>query len=391
MPGEGHRHPPAGMALVSGDPRVGPRIRLAFPDVGDEEIEAVSRVLRGHVLTNGPETRAFEQEFALYHGAEHGVAFANGTVALTAMYAALGIGPGDEVVVPSLTFVSSATSIVLAGATPVFAEVDPDTFNLDPADVARRLTPRTKAILAVHYGGQPADMAELQTLAAETGVVLLEDAAEAHGANYRGRHVGTWGRAAMFSFTPTKNITTGEGGMVLTADGSLAATLRLLRNHGQTDLYVHELLGNNWRITEMQAAMGRAQVSKLDGILARKRSVARRLDEGLRAVPGVQPPVVRPDRDHVYMLYTVKFSEGTAVRDQVAAAAAERGIETRVYFPPAHRQPVFAGVDADLPVTDDLAGRILSLPAHSRLTPAEVDDILAAVAEGVRRAESVRA
>jgi perosamine synthetase len=391
MPGEGHRHSPAGMALVTGDPRVAPRIRLAFPDVGDEEIEAVTRVLRGHVLTNGPETRAFEQEFARYHGAEHGVGFANGTVALTAMYAGLGIGPGDEVVVPSLTFVSSATSVVLAGATPVFTEVDPDTFNLDPADVARRLTPRTKAILAVHYGGQPADMAELQALADDTGVVLLEDAAEAHGANYRGRHVGTWGRAAMFSFTPTKNITTGEGGMVLTGDSALAERLRLLRNHGQTDLYVHEFLGNNWRITEMQAAMGRAQVAKLDGILARKRSVARCLDEGLRAVPGVQPPVVRADRDHVYMLYTVKFSGGTAVRDQVVATAAERGIETRVYFPPAHRQPVFAGVEADLPVTDDLAGRILSLPAHSRLTPAEVDDILAAVAEGVRRAESVRA
>lgn len=387
MPGPGHLHPRRGLASVSD----GLRIRLASPDVGEEEIEAVTRVLRGHVLTNGPETMAFEQEFARYHGAEHGVAFANGTVALTAMYTALGIGPGDEVIVPSLTFVSSATSVLLAGATPVFAEVDPDTFNLDPADVARRLTPRTRAVLAVHYGGQPADMQELRDLADEAGVPLLEDAAEAHGARYRGRRVGTWGTAGMFSFTPTKNITTGEGGMVLTGDGALAGRLRLLRNHGQTALYVHDVLGNNWRITEMQAAMGRAQLAKLDAILARKRHVASRLDECLSSLPGVQAPAVRDDRDHVYMLYTLKFAGGRAVRDAVAEVAAERGIETRVYFPPAHRQPVFSAVEADLPITDDLAARILSVPAHSRLSDAEIDEIVAAVADGLRPTREVPA
>lgn len=357
-------------------------IRLARPDVGDEEIEAVSQVLRGHVLTNGPETAAFEREFADFHDAAHGVAFANGTVALTAMYMALGIGPGDEVIVPSLTFVSSATSVLLVGAQPVFAEIDPETFNLDPVDVSRRITGRTKAVLAVHYGGQPADLAELDALADERGVLLLEDAAEAHGARYKGRPVGAWGAAGMFSFTPTKNITTGEGGMVVTDDTDLAERLRLLRNHGQTSLYRHELLGNNWRITEMQAAMGRVQLSKLDGILVRKREVARRLGEGLSGLLGVTPPVVRPDRDHVYMLYTATFAD-TRVRDQVARVAEQRGIETRVYFPPAHRQPVFSGTPVDLPVTDDVAGRILSLPAHSRLTPDEIDQIVKAVADAV--------
>lgn len=364
------------------------RIRLARPDIDEAEIQAVTRVLRGHTLTNGPETRAFETEFATLHDAVHGVAFANGTVALTAMYAALGLGPGDEVIVPSLTFVSSATSVLLAGARPVFADIDPETFNLDPADVARRVTGRTKAILAVHYGGQPADLAELQAIAGDAGAVLLEDAAEAHGALYRGKPVGTWGKAAMFSFTPTKNITTGEGGMVLTSDSSFAERLRLLRNHGQTSLYVHELLGNNWRITEMQAAMGRVQLCKLSGILARKREIARRLDRGLQTIDGVRPPTVRSDREHVYMLYTVTFAKGSRARDEVARVAAERGIETRVYFPPAHLQPIFKGGKADLPVTEDVATRILSLPAHSRLDVTEIDEILTAVGDAIGHLET---
>jgi perosamine synthetase len=362
------------------------RIGLARPDVGQEEIEAVSRVLRGPILTNGPETVAFEREFADLHGAEHGVAFANGTVALVALFAALGIGPDDEVIVPSLTFVPSATSIVYAGATPVFADVDPETFNLDPADVARRLGPRVKGILAVHYGGQPADLAELSALAADAGVVLLEDAAEAHGARYRGRHVGTWGRAGMFSFTPTKNITTGEGGMVVTGDGDLARTLRLLRNHGQVSPYEHAVLGCNWRLSEMQAAMGRAQTAKLEAILDRKRSLAAELDRLLDPMAGVQAPVVRDDRDHVHMLYTVTLASADAARrDAVIADLAQQGIESRVYFPPVHRQPIFEGRPADVPVTDDLAGRILSLPMHSLLTSNEVADIATSLAAAMDR------
>ena len=357
------------------------RIRLARPDVGDEEIEAVTRVLRGSVLTNGPETEAFEQEFASRHEADHGVAFANGTVALVAIWMALGIAAGDEVIVPSFTFVSSATSVVLAGGVPVFGEIDPDTFNLDPADAARRITPRTRAILAVHYGGQPADLAELSDLAADAEIALIEDAAEAHGATYRGRPVGTFGRAAMFSFTPTKNMTTGEGGMVL-ADGELAGRLRLLRNHGQTELYRHEILGSNWRLTEMQAAMGRAQLAKLDQILARKAKLCQALTEGLSLLPGVTPPVVRSDRSHVHMLYTVKFS-APEVREQVVQTAAGRGIETRLYFPPAHQQPIFADRRASLPVTEDLATRVLSLPAHSRLALDEAQEVVAAVKDGV--------
>ena len=356
-------------------------IRLAHPDIGAEETAAAAEALLSGVLTNGPRTRAFEEAFALRHGVPFAVAFANGTVALSAMYLALGIGPGDEIVVPSLTFISSATSVLHVGATPVFCEVDPETFNLEPHDVSRRLTKRTKAILAIHYGGQPADMDDLKQLADEAKVVLLEDAAQAHGATYRGRPVGSLGRAAMFSFTPTKNITTGEGGMVTTSDESLASTLRLLRNHGQTELYRHAVLGYNWRITEMQAAIGEVQLGKLDRILQRKRANALKMGELLSGVPGVRPPVQRPDREHVFMLYTL-FVEH---RDQLMAELNADGIEARVYFPPAHSQPIFGRLNANLPTTDEISRHILSLPFHSLISTAELESMASAVASAASK------
>lgn len=362
-------------------------IRLAAPALGEAELDAVRRVFESGVLTNGPETEAFEQEFALRHGTGHGVAFANGTVALAAILTALGIGPGDEVVVPSFTFISTATSVLHVGATPVFADIQPDTFNVDPHDVARRLTPRTRAVMAVHYGGQAADLDELGALTDEAGIALVEDAAEAHGATYRGRPVGSCGRAAMFSFTPTKNITTGEGGMVTTGDAGLASRLRLLRNHGQVSRYEHALVGFNWRLTEMQAAIGRVQLARLDAILARKRAAADRLSRQLLAVPGIRPPVVRPDRDHVFMLYTTVV-EGSG-RDDLLDRLLSADIEARLYFPPAHRQPVFAATAherpatelpaADLPVTEWAAEHALSLPLHAGLTDAELDEVVAQV------------
>jgi perosamine synthetase len=356
------------------------RIKLARPYVGDEELEAIRRVLVSGVLTNGPATREFEAAFRQRHQVEHAIAFANGTVALAAMYLGLDIGPGDEVIVPSMTFISSATSVLHVGATPVFADVLPDTFNLDPEDVRRRLTPRTRAILAVHYGGQPADMAELSDIALDAGVVMLEDAAEAHGASYRGQPVGGLGKAAMFSFTPTKNITTGEGGIVTTNDGDLAARLRLLRNHGQTSLYQHAVLGFNWRMTEMQAAMGVVQLGRLDNIIRRKRKNATTFGDRLRQIRGVTPPAAQPDREHVYMLFTTLLDNG---RDEVRDAMLRAGVEVRLYFPPAHRQPIFAGRRVDLPVTEDLSRRMLSLPFHTRLTDRQFEDIATTLEKAV--------
>jgi perosamine synthetase len=352
------------------------RIRLAHPDLGPEELAAVGEVLASGVLTNGPRTRRFEDAFALRHEVPFGVAFANGTVALSAIYLALGIGPGDEVVVPSLTFVSSATSILHVGATPVFADIDPETFNLDPRDVAKRITKRTKAILVVHYGGQPADMDHLRQVAEEANVILLEDAAQAHGATYRGRPVGGLGTAAMFSFTPTKNITTGEGGVVTTHDESLATNLRLLRNHGQTDVYHHAVLGFNWRLTEMQAAIGEVQLRKLDRIIGRKRANAQRMSELLADVPDVRPPIQLSDRGHVFMLYTIYVRD----RDHMLAELHAAGIEARVYFPPVHTQPIFASFKPDLPITDEVSRHIVSLPFHSLLTSDDLNEIASAVA-----------
>jgi len=354
-----------------------PKIRLANPDVGEEELDAIKNALFSGVLTNGPQTTAFEAAFARRHEVSHAVAFANGTVALAAIYLALGIGPGDEVIVPSMTFISSATSVLHVGARPVFAEASEDTFNLDPTDVRSRVTARTRAILAVHYGGQPADVSELGSIARDAGLVLIEDAAQAHGASYRGRPVGGFGRAAMFSFTPTKNVTTGEGGIVTTNDEELANKLRLLRNHGQTSLYHHDVLGYNWRITEMQAAMGVVQIKKLDTILARKWSNAAYLRSKLLDDRAIELPVARDDRTHAYMLFTIKVKNG--LRDRVMGSLLENGIEARLYFPPAHLQPVLRQAGVTLPRTETLADQMLSIPFHSRLSTAELDTVAGAL------------
>jgi perosamine synthetase len=340
--------------------------------MGEEEVQAVREVLESGVLTNGPRTALFERRFAERHQTEHAVAFSNGTVALAAMYLSLGIGPGDEVVVPSMTFISSATSVLHVGASPVFADVDHATFNLDADDVKRRITPSTKAVLAVHYAGQPADMDALRVVCAEAGVALLEDAAQAVGAHYKGRSAGSLGTMAMFSFTPTKNITTGEGGVVTTDREDLAAHLRLLRNHGQSALYRHEVLGWNWRMTELQAALGVVQLGRLDDILRRKRRNAEWMSARLAGVPGVTPPFVDPVAEPVHMLYTCLID---ADRDRVLEGMLRAGIEARLYFPPAHLQPVFGSLGRHLPVTEHLAEHMLSLPMHSRLRRDELEEI----------------
>ncbi len=360
------------------------RIRLASPVMGEEEAEVVRQVLESGVLTNGPWTRRFEQAMAARHHTEHAVALANGTVALAAMLLAADIGPGDEIIVPSLTFIATATAVLHAGATPVFADVEPVTLTLDPDDVARRITPRTRGVIPVHYGGQMAEMDRLADLAASEGLEVFEDAAQAHGAHLHGRPAGSWGRAGMFSFTPIKVITTGEGAVVTTDDGELAQRMRLLRNHGMSKQYHHETLGWNWRLTELQAAIGVCQLDRLDQILAVKRSNAETFAKRLAGVEGVSTPTVAAGRDHPYTLYTLTLPADR--RDAVATALDAVGIETRIYFPPAHHQPIFAAAaDPELPVTEEMADRILSIPFHSRITDGdltEMADIIERVVTG---------
>lgn len=365
-------------------PDLMPRIQLAKPDLGEEEVEAVREVFASGVLTGGPQNAAFEREFAARHGATHGVTFASGTAALAAMLLAEGIGPGDEVIVPSMTFVSTATSVLHVGATPVFGDIDRRSFNLDPGEVSRLVTSRTRAVMTVHYAGQPGELDQLLKCCADHGLLLLEDAAQAVGAEFRGRPVGTFGKSAMFSFTPTKNITTGEGGIVLTGDAETADRLRLLRNHGQQRLYEHALIGYNWRLTEMQAAIGRVQLRKLDAILARKRASAAWMSSRLACVDGITAPYQAPHASSTHMLYTCLVDSD---RDAALAALLRRGIEARIYFPPVHLQPIFADRRPRLPVTEAAARRMLSIPMHAQLTPDELAEIGDAVeaAAGRRR------
>jgi perosamine synthetase len=362
-----------------------PQIRLAKPDIGEEEVEAVRTVFASGILTGGMQNVAFEREFADRHFAAHGVTFASGTVALTAMLLAEGIGPGDEVIVPSMTFISSATAVRHVGATPVFADIDPRSFNLDPGEIARLTTSRTRAVIIVHYAGQPGELHEILTACDDFGLIVLEDAAQAAGADFGGRPVGTFGRSAMFSFTPTKNITMGEGGVVLTNSADTAERLRLLRNHGQRSPYEHVLIGYNWRLSEIQAAIGRVQLRKLDAILARKRANADWMSRRLEGTPGITPPYQLPHARSVHMLYTCLINEN---RDAVLAHLLQAGIEARIYFPPAHLQPIFSEYRQSLPVTEAVAGKMLSIPIHSRLRPDELARIADATEDAIGHREN---
>jgi len=354
-------------------------ISLADPQFGDEEVDAVRDVLEDGRVADGPEVRRFESAFADYCGAETGVAAANGTVALHAALEGLGIGAGDKVVTTPLSFVASSNAIRIAGAEPVFADVDPLTYNLDPA-AAERAVRRTDAdaLLVVHLYGLPADMGAFRDIAADEDVHLIEDAAQAHGAAYRGQRVGSFGDAAAFSFYPTKNMTTGEGGMVLADDEEVAERAASYVNHGRTkdEAYAHERVGSNYRMTSLAAAIGRVQLERLPSWIEARRENAARLSATLDDAPVVRPPVEPDGRRHAYHQYTVRCADREKLREHLSDA----GVSSGVYYPtPIHRLGAYDGYDAETPVADRATDEVLSLPIHPNVTAEDIDQIADAI------------
>jgi dTDP-4-amino-4,6-dideoxygalactose transaminase len=362
-------------------------IPAAKPIIGDEEREAVDRVLRSGMIAQGPEVAAFEREFAEHFVQGRAtVAVNSGTSGQHLGLLAAGVGAGDEVIVPSFTFAATGNSVALTGATPVFADIEPRTFTLDPESVRAAITPRTKGIMPVHLYGHPFLVDEIEEIAKEHGLAIYEDAAQAHGASWRGRPVGTIGDFAMFSLYPTKNMTSGEGGMVSCATEEIARNVRLLRNQGMETQYANEVIGFNARMTDVHAAIGRVQLTKVNGWTELRRRNAAVLNAGLASIAGVTTPFVAEDVVHVYHQYTIRVD--AAERDRLRdALREEQGVGSGVYYPiPNHRLPSLApfAPGLELPETERAAAEVLSLPVHPSLTEGDLERIVAGVSAVLR-------
>jgi perosamine synthetase len=346
-------------------------IPAAKPLIGVEEREAVDRVLQSGMLAQGPEVAAFETEFSAIVGNRHCVAVNSGTSGLHMALEAIGMDTGDEVIVPSFTFAATANSVALTGATPVFVDIDPKTFNIDPKAIEAAITPRTKAIQPVHLYGQPASMKEIMDIAKRHNLLVVEDAAQAHMASFDGVPVGAIGDAGIFSFYPTKNMTSGEGGMITTASDEIARQSRLLRNQGMEKRYENEIVGFNTRMTDIHAAIGRVQLRKLAKWTKQRQDNAKFLDENLK---GVVIPYVAPGAVHVYHQYTIRIVGHN--RDAFGAEMTKQGVGNGVYYPiPVHRLPSF-GLTFDLPNTTSAADEVLSIPVHPALSQADLETIV---------------
>jgi len=342
-------------------------IDLAMPLLGEAEYERVRAVLDSGQLADGPEVRAFERAFGTYCDAEHAVAATNGTAALQAALAGLGVGAGDQVLATPFSFVATANAVQFTGATPIFADIDPDTYNLDPAAVEARLQAEdgdVAAIVPVHLYGLPAEMDRFRAIADEYDVALLEDAAQAHGATVGGDRVGSLGDAACFSFYPTKNMTTGEGGMVTTDDEALADRVRQFVDHGRAESGEHVALGHNFRLSSVAAAIGRTQLETLPEFNRARRRNAEQYTDALSALP-IETPTVPEGRSHVYNQYTIRSERRDRLADHLEAA----GVGTGVYYPvPIHEQPIYEDGTRTLPVAERAAREVLSLPVHPDLS-----------------------
>jgi dTDP-4-amino-4,6-dideoxygalactose transaminase len=350
-------------------------IPIARPQMGEDEKSRVWEAMASGSLAQGPRVREFEEQFADFVGAAHAVATSSGTTALHLALLGYDIGPGDEVITVPFTFIASANSILYTGARPVFVDIDEETFTIDPQLIEGAISPRTKAIMPVSLYGLPAPMIAITEIAERHGLAVIEDACQAHGAAIADRRSGTWG-AGTFSFYPTKNMTTGEGGMLTTNVGALADRVRLLREHGMKVRYHHDVVGYNFRMTDIAAAIGLAQLPKLAAFNDRRRAIAARYDRELR---GVTTPTVPAGVTHVYHQYTLRVNR----RDEFAERLKERGVGSAIYYPiPVHRQKPFVALgygDEVYPVTDRLTEEVLSIPVHPSLSDDEAAQVIEAV------------
>lgn len=352
-------------------------IPIAHPQIGEEEKAAVLEVMASGQLVQGPRVREFEERFAAWCGVKYAVAVSSGTSALHVAMLAHEIGPGDEVITSPFSFIASANCALFVGARPVFVDIEPDYFTLDPSQIASFITPRTRAIVPVHLYGQPCDMEAIAALAQAHNLLIIEDACQAHGAKSQGRMVGAWGTAC-YSFYPTKNMTTIEGGMITTNDAQVAERARLLRNHGSPKRYQHEAIGYNLRMTELQAAIGLVQLKKVDAWTVQRQANAAYLTKRLANLEGVSPPRIREKATHVFHQYTVRVANREAVTQRLS----QHGVDFGVHYPlPIHQQPLYRhlGYQDHLPEAEAASREVLSLPVHPSLSANDLDLIVEAV------------
>jgi perosamine synthetase len=363
---------------------------MSAADINDHDIAAVAEVLRSGRLSLGPRTEEFERAVSQYIEVEHAVAVSSGTAALHLIVRALGFEPGDEVLVPSFTFAASVNVLLYESLVPVFCDIEDVTYNLDPSKLEDRITPRTKAILAVDVFGHPVEWKSITHIAAKHNLRVIDDSCEAFGAEYLGRKVGQFGDAAAFAFYPNKQITTGEGGILVTNDSEIACAARSLRNQGRGEMgswLEHERLGFNYRMNEMSAALGLSQLQRIEEFLAKRQHVADLYSSRLGAVPCVRIQFVRPQVRMSWFVYVITFDEEVD-REAVVEVLEERRIPVRRYFSPVHLQSYIVGRKdcriGTLPVTESVARRTLALPFHNRLTAKEVDEVVETLHEAVR-------
>jgi dTDP-4-amino-4,6-dideoxygalactose transaminase len=358
-------------------------IPIARPDLGAEEIAAVTEVIESGMVAQGKRVKELEDAWAEFVGVRHAIATANGTLALMAIFSGIGLEPGDEVITVSHTFAATANAILSTGATPVFVDIEPDTYLIDAKKIERAIGPRTRAICPVHLFGLVADMEMIGAIADRHGLLVVEDACQAHGATFRGRMAGSFGIGA-FSLYATKNMTTAEGGFITTNDDRLADWFRLYRNQGMRARYQFEMLGYNYRMTDLAAAIGLAQFAKLTRNTARRQAIAARYDEAFGELP-IGLPITPDGRTHVFHQYTLDVG---GARDAILADLREAGVGADIYYPiPVHRQSYIMerGLHAELPITDAAASRTLALPMYPGLTDAEQDEVIEAVRGAVDR------